>query len=263
MSRTDRGHGSPRAVIHKNILEAAEDSPDASLEAIADEVAGATPDLVDRVLDEYGDPGSDADQSHGEGSDPSPAAAGQTGSDQPEADHPDQTEPTTMNENGEHADDAPPDLSTLSDRQRETLRIVHDNPEWSQVKVGDRLDVSRATVSRRLNDISGDDEPGGDDGDSDSAAVQSDAGEGGGTAAATQDGGTTTVASEETVTELDERLDAIETQIEAIDTDGGTDSSEAPGLPPELAHKVVHACVHSDRITEAEELRLIEALLAR
>ena len=32
-------------------------------------------------------------------------------------------------------------------------------------------------------------------------------------------------------------------------------------LPPELAHKVVHAAIDSDRISEAEELLLLEALL--
>ncbi|MFB6191979.1 MAG: hypothetical protein ABEI11_01515 [Haloarculaceae archaeon] len=46
----------PRAVIHKRILDVAADQPDASMAAIADEITGATTDLVERVLDEYGDP---------------------------------------------------------------------------------------------------------------------------------------------------------------------------------------------------------------
>ncbi|MFB6233651.1 MAG: winged helix-turn-helix domain-containing protein, partial [Haloarculaceae archaeon] len=61
MSRTDSGRGSPRAVIHRRILDVAESRPDASLEAIGDEVAGATTDLVEQVLDEYGDPAETTD----------------------------------------------------------------------------------------------------------------------------------------------------------------------------------------------------------
>lgn len=32
-------------------------------------------------------------------------------------------------------------------------------------------------------------------------------------------------------------------------------------LDPELAHKVVHACMNSERITEDEKLRLLEELM--
>jgi hypothetical protein len=34
------------------------------------------------------------------------------------------------------------------------------------------------------------------------------------------------------------------------------------GIDPELAHKVVHACLNSDRISEEEELRLLKQLMA-
>lgn len=49
----------PRAMIHCQILDIAASRPDVSYTAIADEVSGATPSLVERVLDEYGDPGDD------------------------------------------------------------------------------------------------------------------------------------------------------------------------------------------------------------
>lgn len=53
--------GVPRAVIHKQILDVAESAPDASMSAIAEEVSGATTELVEKVLEEYGDPGQTVD----------------------------------------------------------------------------------------------------------------------------------------------------------------------------------------------------------
>ncbi|GAB3673215.1 hypothetical protein GCM10028856_27560 [Halopiger thermotolerans] len=48
-------------MIHKQILDVAESAPDASMTAIAEEVSGATTELVEKVLEEYGDPGRAAD----------------------------------------------------------------------------------------------------------------------------------------------------------------------------------------------------------
>lgn len=53
----DGGRSSvPRAVIHKRILDAAESDPDASMDELAAEVPGASTTLVEKVLEEYGDP---------------------------------------------------------------------------------------------------------------------------------------------------------------------------------------------------------------
>jgi len=46
----------PRSMRQQQILEVAADRPDASVETIADEVTTATPELVEEVLVEYGDP---------------------------------------------------------------------------------------------------------------------------------------------------------------------------------------------------------------
>ena len=46
----------PRALVHIKILDAARALPEASMERLSDEVDGATPELVDRVLETYGDP---------------------------------------------------------------------------------------------------------------------------------------------------------------------------------------------------------------
>ena len=68
MSNTTR-HGdrvqdnpTPRAMVHKKILDAAERDPDTSIEGLADQIGGATVQLVERVLDEYGDPAIREDQ---------------------------------------------------------------------------------------------------------------------------------------------------------------------------------------------------------
>ncbi|MFW6045544.1 MAG: MarR family transcriptional regulator [Natronomonas sp.] len=46
----------PRALIHKRILDEATERPEASMEELADEISGASATLVERVLEEYGDP---------------------------------------------------------------------------------------------------------------------------------------------------------------------------------------------------------------
>jgi len=53
----------PRALVHRKILDVAASNPNASMEAVADDVSGASTSLVERVLDEYGDPGVESDQS--------------------------------------------------------------------------------------------------------------------------------------------------------------------------------------------------------
>jgi hypothetical protein len=59
MSKSSESRAIPSAIIHKKILDAAADNPDASMEALASEVPSATTDLIERVLEEYGDPGAD------------------------------------------------------------------------------------------------------------------------------------------------------------------------------------------------------------
>jgi len=59
-----------KSVRHKHILDTAAEHPDASMEELASMVPSATTDLVERVLDKYGDPaedGPDDDATAGEG----------------------------------------------------------------------------------------------------------------------------------------------------------------------------------------------------
>jgi len=306
MSRADRSGDQPRAMIHRRILDVAASEPDASLAAIADEVSGASADLVERVLDEYGDPGSEAD------TDEQDESGGEDDTD----DQNDQSMDTTnTSESGTEqtnpdggtatqsasSDDSP--THSLSEKQRRTLRALYERPEASQGDLAEELDVTRATVSRRLNAI-----PGFEWSDRRAFAesVFGGDGTGGETASATEpDGGSATVDGverstsdpgsdgeepdatneagssaesdavdraaldevESTVAALEERLAGIESQVTG-DADGADESAETDGndgtaatLSPELTHKVAHACMESDRLTEEEELDVLRALM--
>ncbi len=217
----------PRALVHKQILEEAEADPDASVAAIAEAVSGATPDLVEDVLEEYGDPGADEadDESDGTGddagesgepsgnvessgngesagvaSDPETSAeTATTGAPTEEADgtSAEEGEENVANAEGaasaadvEHAAGpegaasvSPPgrtetgsgvettDLSDgssgaspaervpgpdeLSERQLRVIRAIARRPEATQSAIAEELDVSRATVWKRLDDLDG------------------------------------------------------------------------------------------------------------
>jgi hypothetical protein len=137
-SRTG-GTVEPSALIHRRILDVADEEPRATIEDIADRVSGASPTYVERVLDEYGDPADDS------GSDEEP--------DTPTA----ETAEAGDGDAGESSDrgTADPDLSELSDKQYETLVAVADRPDATQAEIAERLGVGRAAVAKRLNDIPG------------------------------------------------------------------------------------------------------------
>jgi len=202
----------PRAHIHCKILEAAEARPDASLEELAAEVSGATSSLVDRVLDEYGDPC------------------------QPSSD----TEPA-MKQHDSH-----PRLEDLTETQQETLVAIRDHPDATQRELADMLGVSSATISQRLSSIDG------FEWEDREQFVDTLVGKG----SKTPDGGTMAVPERDAVDRLDERISRIEERLE--------DRSDGPVAAfddPELVHKVVHACMASDGITEEEELRILREIL--
>lgn len=96
----------PRAVIHKQILDVAASKPDASMNAIADEVSGATTELVEKVFDEYGDPGESADNEPD-----NPVVTADTTVDSPVAD-----EASSEEQPSEASDDDPPTLEFDGDQ---------------------------------------------------------------------------------------------------------------------------------------------------
>ena len=326
MSRVDRSREKPRAMIHRRILDVAASEPKASLSAIADEVSGASPNLVDRVLDEYGDPAGEPDtdvqdESDGEGDTTDQEESGDEDDANEQDDQPmdttnatesgtEQTSPDggTATRNAS-SDDSP--THSLSEKQRRTLRALYERPEASQGDLADELDVTRATVSRRLNAIPGfewsdrrafaesvfgddgagsetasptetatesatepDDGPATPDGtggpasDPESTGAKPDATNGTRAIAEPEAVDRTALGEvESTLAALEDRLASIESQVTG-DVDGVDESAEADesdgataALSPELTHKVAHACMESDRLTEDEELAVLRALM--
>jgi len=280
MSRTGDRSSTPRAVIHKRILDIAGSKPDASMAEIADEIGGASTGLVERVLEEYGDPagdeqesgetdersdesgiggaeGSDMDEERDQNRNESVERDGQsveqregsedlgeTGSAQNGAGMDERTG-TEARERTGWADPSDGNRAELSEKQLRALRLVEEDPDATQGDIAEQLDVTRATVSRWLSDVPG----------FEWAKRQE-------FVERRLDGGevraTDGPVDQERLEELARRIDAIERKFEGLETDKKT---EAVAIDPELAHKVVHACMNCDRITEEEELRLLKELM--
>jgi len=178
----------PRAMIHRKILDAAESQPDASIQKIADDVAGATPELVEKVLDEYGDPAQEATDQQGTAGVTSQPTVPSSDDQQLEnmtdnhdnqdldGDTDDQTDATAASGSTDTADesgstdtsDEPrstdtavesgltvPNPETLTEIQLETLRAVHDRPTATQAELASEFDITAASVGQRVNAIEG------------------------------------------------------------------------------------------------------------
>ncbi|WP_176393283.1 winged helix-turn-helix transcriptional regulator [Natronolimnobius baerhuensis] len=186
---TKHGGSVPRAVLHKKILDTAESRPDASMEAIADGVSGATVSIVEQVLEEYGDPGAqaavsddgaasagDEPASDGDGSSDEDAAVDDSDSSifrEDSSSAPTVTEPTDEPETGDESavdaeagavDPAESDgdgqddslePADVTEKQRETLRAIARQPTATQATLADQLGVTSATISQRVNSIEG------------------------------------------------------------------------------------------------------------
>ncbi len=276
MSKVGDTEGSPRAIVHKRILDVAASRPDASFADIADEITAATPSLVERVLEEYGDP---AETENVE-------AMLENG--QP-AEHGESTTEETVPADGEEESDEnrdekpvvetpPEDADELTAKQRKTADIVHRHPEASQAKIADTLGVTRATVSRRLNEIPGfewqnratftetlfgpREATTADSGERDERQTEADDQQTEADTATTASGSAERPEMTAALGAVEERLTALEATVqEAADT-GEQPPAESVALPPELTHKVVHAAMESDQISEDEELQLLQALLS-
>ena len=185
----------PKSVRHKRILDVAAENPDASLESIASQVPSTTTDLVERVLEKYGDPAEEheddvepgdgiagaVDQPTGDtaadGAGPSGDPSTSTGESGPSgnattstggadskasADADDSVPPQTSSSNGLRPDANTTDLGSgnlsvenLSAKQRNILEAIYEHPEATQSELAGMLDVSRTTVYNRVNGIDG------------------------------------------------------------------------------------------------------------
>lgn len=104
-----------------------------------------------------------------------------------------------------------------------------------------------------------DPEPQGDSGDESHEFARAAASD-----AAESNAGAPSAADGESVTELTEQLEAVTQRLESLERRLEDDSaSESSALSdPELAHKVVHACLSAENISEEEELRLLKEMAA-
>jgi len=251
-------------MIHKKVLDIARENPNATAGRIAEEVSGVSATFVERILDEYGDPaangrkdrrvdggpasnGSEDRSSEPAGDDSSATEAEEPVTDQSGAEA---EEPVTDQSDAE-AEEPVTDPSELTTKQRETLREVYKQPTASQKEISERLDVSRATISKRVNGI-----PGFDwrnrhafverlYGDQTTADDGSDL--------EPRDG-----PMEQSLMELNSRIEELERRVDERRGPAGND-----GLDPELVHKVAHACLEVEHITTDEELEILGRLLDR
>ena len=189
-----------------------------------------------------------------------------------------------------------PNLGELSEKQKEVLEMIAAQPDATQRELGDKLGVSGATVSNRANSIDGFDwserrefveqvletdaeetltenpeETHEETSDETPDERFENANET--SLEVRNDGGTNTMPAEsrteENDTDLAESIERLEEQISDLEarleddvgeraSDGQQDSAFDDS---ELVHKIVHACMNSDRITEEEELLIIETIL--
>jgi hypothetical protein len=247
----------PRAVVHKQVLDAAKRQPDASLEALADQVSGASVELVEKTLAEYGDPAGQpgADEPPGgdghaaDGDAPSAEDAG------PAADDLNSSGASGATQGANVADRASGDERALGDdrarrargdgresgdadgppeipeRTRETLRLVCADPGASQADLADRMDVAKSTINKWLHALEGFEW----ERRREFAARHVDCDAGGG--------------GDRTAPGGDPRRGA------------GRASDGAVVVPAEIAPEVVYASLTSGRLTDDEALRLLESVM--
>lgn len=311
MSAGDDSKSFPQSMRHRQILDVAEENPDASIEELASMVPSATADLVEQVFEKHGDPAGDETSTDAVGETPTDEDAneneetqevggsssdGDTGSatgggtddtestdeginddsnavgdddtatrDETTAGRTDGTAPDEDDASAEY-----PSLDDLSEKQREVLALVAAQPEATQEEIGDRLNVSRATVSNRVNSIE-DFEWSERESFVEMVSDELPAPEMATSASSTDDDSSrlTTDKSVSTGTDGEERLAKVEADLERLesrlsDLDSRVESTTDDSSvfeDPELVHKVVHACMESDVISESEELRILQGLL--
>jgi DNA-binding CsgD family transcriptional regulator len=227
----------PRAVIHQKILDAFESNPGATIETIATDVSGASPSLVGRVLDEYGDPAAADDEETD-----ATAAESEVAEEEPATGATEEEEPDS-------AAAERPELADLTEKQREVVRTIDENPGASQRDIASLLGVSGATINVRVNSIPGFDWEGREEFVTTMLENETEEPE-------------TRSGDEARRAALSDRVDSLERRLDRLESDAEVRSDRSSTLTdPDLTHKVVHACMSADHITTEEELRIIDDLL--
>lgn len=213
----------PRSIRHKRILDVAAERPDASFEAIAEEIPSVSADTVEHVLDQYGDPAEESPEVLGD----------------PIEQSPEQIE--------KEDEETRPEWSALTDKQQETLRAIRDNPTATQQELGDIVGVSGATICCRVNGIDGFDWSEREDFAAEIMETSQ--------ANSTEERNDPVAANgaKQQLEKLTDRVAALEDKLDGPGDDRIDD--------PELAHKILHACLESDAISEDEELQILRTFL--
>ena len=346
MSESETESSQVNSIRQKRVLEIAEKKPNASLSEISEEIPSATVDYVDRILDRFGDPAASAEESP-DGSQPedtdsetnkqnkpqskntnkekmskedpptSPPTIPSTGSDSTH--EPDQTDVTRESEEPSIADNLGgsqkesdgeiPDPDDLTQKERETLRAIHYEPTAAQKEIANMLGVSRATVSNRVNAISGfnwqnresfveemfdeeiiiDDSITDGSNQSNTEEINSNSYNQNSSISDTSSSVTSKAISEEIdddnvaskteevnqaagdsvnpgvsedIAEMADRMNEIERYLDELEENVKNTGSHSDSLldDSELLHKVIHACMNADVISEEEELKILEAI---
>jgi DNA-binding CsgD family transcriptional regulator len=235
---------------HKRIIDIAAEKPNASYTEIADEIPSATADLVENVLEEYGDPADDAKDDLGK-SQENPDPEGDSESHENSEPH----ENSKPDENSEsHPDTVVSNPTQVSKKELETLRTIHKNPELTQSEIGNILNVSNATVCYRVNRIEGFEWENRQEFTTSFFDME------------TKDqhvhpeimdlNGTEKIA---TIDDLVDRVSHLEEQIR----EQNCQKMDASKLgEAELHYKIIHACIQSNIFTEEEELEIMKMILS-
>lgn len=288
MSTDDDSKSIPQSMRHKKILAVAGDNPEASVTELASMVPSATSDLVERVLEAHGDPATEGNTekseeeegpssndppTHNESSDTEASPIkNPTGTETPEEESPGNEDSSVS---GGESDGHPP-LDNLPEKHRKLLEAVASQPTATQEKIAEYLDVTRATVSRWAKNIEGFEwserksfvEPLFDDSSSADFTEREALNQTNSTEEDQQDSSPsarkdTEIDSKKTTEEIMNEVSLLEERVKALeqsDEEGVTDDGSVFD-DPELVHKVAHACMKSDNISESEELRILKALL--
>lgn len=249
-----------------------------SAEAGVDQQAGSAETDTDEAGSSEAAGGTETVDNHSTGTSPAESDTEKTAGDAETA------EPEKPGSSEQRANtDSTTDDESLSADDRALLRAVHDHPEATQRELSDHLGVSAATVNRRVDAVEGlqwrnrrsfveqyfDSDTdvhtttnpstmtnGAEPSNEDDEGAQS------------QD-----EADEEAALEaLEKRIDKLEEQLEAVaEADRANPSATAeqgseadvPALydDPDLAHRVVHACMQYEEISDDEERRILREMM--
>jgi DNA-binding MarR family transcriptional regulator len=233
-----------RAVAYRNVLDVARERPDASLEAVADEVDDVSTPFVERVLEEFGDPTGGGRRSEGSDEPTAERSAGGASADPgrdltAEGDESDRS-PDVSDEHSPGAVDVTPE-------QRAVLRAVYERPTATRAEVAERVGASRATVSAWLDEVSGFDWA------SRRAFVETVFGDGAGRSPSARD-------PAEGESERD-RLAALEERVERLESRVTDRSAQTATGDVETVRQRLHACLDADHISQDAELRIVRRVV--